>query len=303
MQVREMTLAMTRAQLAAARSTLDGSVAVVMTMGALHEGHAELMRQARRQADHVIVTVFVNPLQFGPQEDLSRYPRTLEADLVVCRAEGVDVVFAPGPDEVYPGGEPRIRVQPGPLATVLEGAHRRGHFDGVLTVVLKLLHLTRAHVALFGEKDYQQLTLIRAMVIDLDVPVTIVGVPTVREADGLALSSRNRFLSVEQRGLALTLSRALRAGAQANRSPEHILAAARAELAAAGATARAQGPGAAIDADQSGEAAQADIVVDYLELTDPWLGPPPERGPARLLIAARVGSTRLIDNIFLEVAP
>jgi pantoate--beta-alanine ligase len=280
MPVRELTVVASRAELAATRSALTGTVAVVPTMGALHEGHAELMLQARAAADHVIVTIFVNPLQFGPNEDLARYPRSLEADLAVCRAEGADVVFAPTPEEVYPTGEPRVRVDPGPLATVLEGATRPGHFDGVLTVVLKLFHLTRPDLAFFGEKDYQQLTLIRAMVSDLDVPVRIVGVPTVRDPDGMALSSRNRYLSAEQRSAALALSRALRAGAGVTGSAAAILAAARAEI------------------DRT-----AQVVPDYLELTDPWLGPPPERGPARLLIAARIGTTRLIDNIPVEVNP
>jgi pantoate--beta-alanine ligase len=280
MPVRELTLATTRAELAAARGALAGTVAVVPTMGALHEGHAELLRQARAAADHVIVTIFVNPLQFGPNEDLGRYPRTLEADLALCRAEGADLVFAPTSEEIYPTGEPRVRVDPGPLATVLEGSSRPGHFDGVLTVVLKLFHLTRPDVAFFGEKDYQQLTLIRAMVADLDLPVRVVGVPTVREADGMARSSRNRYLSAEQRTAALGLSRALRAGASVVGSAAAILAAARAEI-----------------------ARTPDLVPDYLELTDPWLGPAPERGPARLLIAARVGTTRLIDNVSLEVHP
>ncbi len=278
---RELTVVTTAAELARARAALTGPVGVVMTMGALHEGHAELLRRARAEAEHVIVTIFVNPLQFGPAEDLSRYPRTLDADLALCRAVGVDVVFAPGPEEMYPNGVPRVRVDPGPLATVLEGASRPGHFDGVLTVVLKLLHLTGADVAFFGEKDFQQLTLIRAMVADLDVPVRIVGVPTVRDADGLARSSRNRYLSPDQRQAALTLSRALRAGAAAAGPADAVLAAAGAVIARTG----------------------SGVELDYLELTDPWLGPAPERGPARLLIAARVGPTRLIDNISVEVSP
>ena len=278
MPVRELTLATTRAELARARASLAGPVGLVMTMGALHEGHAELIRHARARDVPVIVTIFVNPLQFGPHEDLSRYPRTLDADLDLCRAEGVDVVFAPAVDEIYPHGEPAVRVDPGPLATVLEGASRPGHFDGVLTVVLKVFNLVRPDFAFFGEKDYQQLALIRAMVADLDVGVRIVGVPTVREPDGLARSSRNRYLSAEQRELALSLSRALRAGASATGGPAGVLAAARAEI-------------------------PAGVEVDYLALTDPRLGPAPERGPARLLVAARVGTTRLIDNTLVEVAP
>jgi pantoate--beta-alanine ligase len=278
MPVRELTVATTRSELATARAELAGPVGLVMTMGALHAGHAELIRHARAQDLPVAVSIFVNPLQFGPNEDLSRYPRTFEADLELCRAAGVDVVFAPSVGEVYPNGQPKVRVDPGPLATVLEGASRPGHFDGVLTVVLKVFQLVRPDAAFFGEKDYQQLTLIRAMVTDLDVPVRIVGVPTVRESDGLALSSRNRFLSAEQRESALTLSRALRAGAAAAGSAQSALAAAHAQIADS-------------------------VEVDYLALTDPGLGPAPERGPARLLVAARVGTTRLIDNIPLEVAP
>jgi pantoate--beta-alanine ligase len=278
MLVRELTLATTRAELAHVRASLAGPVGLVMTMGALHEGHAELIRYARAKDLPVIVTIFVNPLQFGPHEDLNRYPRTLEADLDLCRAGGVDVVFAPAVDEIYPHGEPAVRVDPGPLATVFEGASRPGHFDGVLTVVLKVFNLVRPDVAFFGEKDYQQLALIRAMVADLDLGVRIVGVPTVREPDGLARSSRNRYLSPEQRELALSLSRALRVGAAAAGGPAEVLAAARAEI-------------------------PADVELDYLALTGPALDAAPERGPARLLVAARVGTTRLIDNIPVEVAP
>jgi pantoate--beta-alanine ligase len=260
---------------------MAGRVGVVMTMGALHEGHASLLQAARRDNDHVLATIFVNPLQFGPHEDFQRYPRTLDADLAILREHGVDAVFAPSVDEIYPEGEPRVRVAPGPLATILEGAHRPGHFDGVLTVVLKLLNLTGATAAYYGEKDYQQLTLIRSMVDELNVPTTIVAVPTVREADGLALSSRNRYLSDVDRTAALALSRALKAGAAAaGRGAEAVLAAARTEL--------------------------AGVAVDYLELTDPWLGPPPEYGPARLLVAAKfgdkpAGGTRLIDNLGLDL--
>jgi pantoate--beta-alanine ligase len=266
----------TRAQLAKLRGSLAGRVGVVMTMGALHAGHAALMRAARAECDHVLATIFVNPLQFGPSEDLARYPRTLDADLALLRSEGVDAVFVPGVPELYPAGSPEVRVVPGPLGAVLEGAHRPGHFDGVLTVVLKLLNLTAPHVAFFGEKDYQQLTLIRAMVADLNVPVAIASVPTVREPDGLALSSRNQYLSADDRVRALALSKALRAGAAA---------------AAAGAAAVQAAAQAGLDG----------LAVDYLALTDPMLGPAPERGEARLLVAARVGTTRLIDNIGLEL--
>jgi pantoate--beta-alanine ligase len=267
-------LVRTRAELASSLAGVVGRVAVVMTMGALHEGHATLMRAARKENEFVVATIFVNPLQFGPSEDLARYPRTLEVDLEVCRAEGVNLVFVPPAEEIYPGGEPGVRVDPGPLGEQLEGAVRPGHFSGVLTVVLKLLNLIFPDTAYFGEKDYQQLTLIRKMVDDLCVNVRIVGVPTVREADGLALSSRNRYLSVEERELALGLSRALRVGA-AGRTADEVLDMAGREL--------------------------AGLDVDYLELRDPLLGPAPGSGPARLLVAARVGSTRLIDNIELEL--
>ncbi|MFC0533481.1 pantoate--beta-alanine ligase [Phytohabitans kaempferiae] len=268
----------TRAELTPARAAMPGSVAVVMTMGALHEGHRELLRAAREQADHVIATIFVNPLQFGPNEDFDRYPRTLDADVAVCAEAGVDLVFAPDRDEMYPSGEPMVRVNPGELGERLEGASRPGFFHGVLTVVLKLLQVTRPDLAFFGEKDYQQLTLVRRMVRDLDVPVRIVGVPTVREPDGLALSSRNRYLTPAERAAALTLSGALRAGAEAAAQGRDGEAVAR----------------AAFDSDAA--------KLDYLVLTDPDLGPPPAEGPARLLVAAWVGSTRLIDNVAVEVA-
>ncbi|MDI1465104.1 pantoate--beta-alanine ligase [Catellatospora sp. KI3] len=260
----------TRAELAAARAALPGTVAVVMTMGALHEGHATLLREARKSADHLLATVFVNPLQFGPNEDFTRYPRTFEADLAVCAAEGVDVLFAPTPEVMYPHGASEVTVHPGPLGSVLEGAVRPGHFAGVLTVVCKLLRLTGADLAFFGEKDYQQLTLIRAMVRDLELGVEIVGVPTVREPDGLALSSRNRYLDQAQREASLALSRALRAGAARHTAPE-VLAAAAAEL--------------------------SGLDVDYLALRGEDLAEEPAAGPARLLVAARVGTTRLIDNM------
>ncbi|TDC29895.1 pantoate--beta-alanine ligase [Micromonospora sp. 15K316] len=279
-----MELVTTREELAKARAALAGTVGVVMTMGALHEGHETLLRAAREQADHVLVTIFVNPLQFGPNEDFDRYPRTLAADLEVCRRAGADVVFAPSREEMYPGGEPRIRVNPGGLGEELEGQSRPGFFHGVLTVVLKLFQLTRPDLAFFGEKDYQQLTLIRRMAADLDVPVRVVGVPTVREPDGLALSSRNRYLSEPERAAALSLSAALRAGAEAaeqGRDAGVVLSAAH----------RAFGAG------------KPGAQLDYLVLTDPELEPGPVDGPARLLIAARVGATRLIDNMPIHLAP
>lgn len=275
-----MEMVHTRVGLRAARQALPGSVAVVMTMGALHAGHRELMRAAAFGADHLIVTLFVNQLQFGPNEDFDRYPRTLDDDLQMCREAGAALVFAPPANEMYPHGEPAVRVNPGPLGERWEGASRPGFFHGVLTVVLKLLNLTAPDRAYFGEKDYQQLTLIRRMVADLDLPVEIVGVPTVREPDGLARSSRNRYLSGPEREAALVLSAALRAGAaaaQGGADPDAVLAAARAVF------------------DRG--AASGEPRLDYLALTDPDMGPAPLSGPGRLLIAARVGDTRLIDNV------
>jgi pantoate--beta-alanine ligase len=257
--------------------------AVVMTMGALHEGHASLVRAARDAVGPygaVTVTVFVNPLQFGAGEDLDRYPRTLEADLDLCAREGVDRVFAPDVGEMYPAGEPVVRIHPGRLGGELEGAARPSHFSGVLTLVGKLLHLVLPTYAVFGEKDYQQLALVRRMVVDLDWPYEVVGVATVREPDGLAMSSRNRYLSAAQRVQATSLSTALRAG----------------EAAAAGG-----GPAVLAAARRVLEAADG-VDVDYLELRDPDLGPAPDSGAARLLVAARVGTTRLIDNIGFTLA-
>jgi pantoate--beta-alanine ligase len=258
---------------------LPGPVALVPTMGALHEGHRTLVRAARDRAATVIVSVFVNPTQFGPGEDYDRYPRTWDADLGALAEEGADVVFHPGVDEVYPSGAAGVTVDPGPLGSVLEGAVRPGHFAGVLTVVAKLFGLVRPDLALFGEKDYQQLTLIRAMARELALGVDVVGVPTVREDDGLALSSRNRYLDPDQRATAAAISAALRAGAEAGpRGAAAVLAAAREVL-----------------------AAQPELLQDYLELTGTDLGPAPVSGPARLLVAARAGATRLLDNIAVEL--
>jgi pantoate--beta-alanine ligase len=250
-------------------------IALVPTMGALHDGHRELIRRARRIPGAVVaVSVFVNPLQFGPHEDLSRYPRPFEDDLDLCRTEGVALVFHPDASDLYPDGDPVVTVDPGPLGGQLEGAIRPGHFAGVLTVVTKLLHIVRPDYAFFGEKDYQQLVLVRRMVRDLNLDVAIVGVPTVREQGGLALSSRNRYLDEGQRESALALSAALSAGVHAGvRGPGAVLAAANAVL-----------------------ALRPDVIVDYLELRGDDLGPVPPAGPARLLVAARVGTTRLIDN-------
>ncbi|OLE19965.1 MAG: pantoate--beta-alanine ligase [Catenulispora sp. 13_1_20CM_3_70_7] len=286
----------TRAEL---QPFLDGfanrRTGVVMTMGALHEGHLELLKKARHDCDLVVATIFVNPLQFGPNEDFDRYPRTLDDDLKLCAEAGVDVVFAPAVAEVYPGGQPIVKVTPGEMGEVLEGEFRPGFFTGVLTVVNKLLNLTRPDVAFFGQKDAQQLALVRRMVLDLNMPVEIVGVPTVRDPDGLAKSSRNRYLSPEERTTALVLSRALFAGR---------------DVAAAAAR-----PGPVANADAVRAAARdvldeagGRISVDYLALVDPRdfsEVPLDFTGEAVLAVAARVGTTRLIDNLplTLTVAP
>jgi len=271
----------TRAELQRALATTR--IGFVPTMGALHDGHVSLIRRARAEVGPdgaVVVSVFVNPTQFAPGEDLDRYPRTLDADLEACAAAGVDVVFTPSVEEVYPLGlTGNVTVDPGPLAGVLEGASRPGHFAGVLTVVAKLFGLVRPDVAVFGEKDYQQLALIRRMAADLCLGVEVVGAETVREPDGLALSSRNRFLDTEERLEAVALSQALYAARDA--AP--------------------MGAAAAIGSARA-ELRRSHLVdLDYLELTAPDLGPAPATGPARMLVAARVGSTRLIDNIALEL--
>ncbi|MEU7206209.1 pantoate--beta-alanine ligase [Streptomyces sp. NPDC045470] len=314
----------------------SGQRAVVMTMGALHEGHATLVRAARDRvgpAGQVVVTVFVNPLQFGAGEDLDRYPRTLEADVALAGAAGADAVFAPAAAEVYPGGAPQVRIAAGPMGDLLEGASRPGHFDGVLTVVGKLLHLTRPDVALFGRKDAQQLAVIERMVADLNFDVRIVGVPTVREDDGLALSSRNRYLSEADRRTALALSRALFAARDRLAAEEALrdrasygahtahrahdrsaaLAALGEDRAAADAHALAhaaatppRGPSVARAAARIvlEDAARLDppLTLDYVALVDPsdfTEVPDAYEGEAVLAVAAKVGTTRLIDNIRL----
>ena len=265
-------------------ATPAGRRAVVMTMGALHEGHLALVRAARERADQVVVTIFVNPLQFGPAEDLARYPRDLAADVALLATAGADLVFAPSVDEVY-RGEAVVRVSAGRLGERLEGAHRPGHFDGVLTVVLKLLHLVAPDVAVFGQKDAQQLAAVRRMVHDLDVPVEILAVPIVRDADGVALSSRNAYLDAGQRTTARALSAALAAAgtaAGAGLPAADVLAAARSRL-----------------------TAEPGLVVDYVSLVDPTTVDDvaaDHRGQALLVLAARVGTTRLIDNAVLGIA-
>ena len=261
---------------------LERPVALVPTMGALHAGHASLLARARDEvgpAAPVVASVFVNPMQFAPGEDLDRYPRSFEADLEICAEQGVDIVFAPSVEEVYPGGDPEVWVDPGPLGEVLEGKSRPGHFRGVLTVVAKLFGLVRPDVAVFGEKDYQQLTLVRRMVEDLCMGVRVVGAETAREPDGLAMSSRNRYLQGDLRWRAGAIARTLFAARNAAlHGADVAIGAARHELR------HARG-----------------VDLEYLELTGPDLGPPPESGPARLLIAARVGPARLIDNLALDL--
>ncbi|CAM2882828.1 pantoate--beta-alanine ligase [Skermania piniformis] len=254
------------------------TVALVPTMGALHDGHLALVRAARRHNSVVIVSIFVNPLQFGAGEDLDAYPRTFDADLASLRDAGVELVFAPSVADMYPTG-PRTTVQPGPAGADLEAGTRPTHFAGMLTVVAKLLQIARPREAFFGEKDYQQLVLIRQMVADLNFGTRIVAVPTVRERDGLAMSSRNRYLDPAQRESATALSAALAAGAHAaSAGPDAVLAAARAVVDAA-----------------------SGIELDYLELRDADLGPAPTQGMGRLLIAVRVGGTRLIDNTAVRI--
>lgn len=249
------------------------------TMGALHAGHAELIKIARRECDVVVVSIFVNPLQFDKPDDLARYPKTLDADLSLCRELGVDLAFTPSPAEIYPE-PPQCTVEVGRLADHLCGKVRAGHFRGVATMVLKLLQIVQPHRAYFGEKDAQQLAIVKRLVADFNVPVEVVEVPTVREADGLAISSRNRHLSVEQRASAVFLFQALvdacRRISAGERDAEAITKAA------------------------AGRIPQSDILkLEYLEIVDPATMQPVERisGPVRVAGAMWVGSTRLIDNL------
>jgi pantoate--beta-alanine ligase len=285
---RTPVVATTRAELATARAELAAPVVLVPTMGALTEGHRTLLRCGSRTAGRggsLVVSIFVNPLQFGPGEDFDRYPRPLEQDLAMCAEEGAAVVFAPELDEMYPE-VPVVTVDPGTMGEVLEGSSRPGFFRGVLTVVLKLFQLVRPDVAVFGEKDAQQLALVRRMTADLSLGVRIAAVPIVREPDGLAASSRNAYLSQPERATALALSRALQAGAAAaGLGTAGVLSAAQRVLAGAA------------DRDPP-------LVLDYLALVDDATfaaAGDGYRGPARLLVAARSGSTRLIDNAPLVI--
>ncbi|WP_223692212.1 pantoate--beta-alanine ligase [Leifsonia poae] len=279
------TIAALRRRIAERRETAlrEGSsdapasrVVLVPTMGALHDGHLQLVAQARGLGGIVVVSVFVNPLQFGPGEDLDRYPRTLDSD--VTRLDGLaDLVFAPSATEMYPDGPSETRISAGPVAALYEGAVRPGHFDGMLTVVAKLFNIVAPDVAVFGQKDAQQVHLVGRMVRDLNLPVTIAVVDTVREKDGLALSSRNRFLDDDQRLAAVALSQALAAAAEAAAGGvDAVLAAARARL-----------------------DSEAAVKLDYLVVVDPDTFQTVDaghHGPAVVLVAARLGSTRLIDN-------
>ena len=252
---------------------------LVPTMGALHAGHAELITTARRECDAVVVTIFINPLQFDSQDDLRRYPRTIEADLATCRDAGVDIVFAPSPEEMYPD-PPECTVDVGRLGDHLCGKFRPGHFRGVATVVLKLLQVVQPDRAYFGEKDAQQVAIVKRMVADLNLPVAIVEVPTVREADGLALSSRNRHLAAHQRESAGSLYRALVDARRLIDSGERDTAAVR-------------------NAAASKVRASSGVRLEYLEIVDAATMQPVDRidGPIRIAGAMWVGSTRLIDNL------
>ena len=279
-------LARTTAELRAVRDGMAGPVVLVPTMGALHAGHRALLRAARAAAGptgSVIVSIFVNPLQFRPGEDLDRYPRTLDDDLAMCAAEGAQAVFAPSAAEMYPAGQPEVTVDPGPMGRVFEGQFRPGFFGGVLTVVLKLFHLTRPDAAVFGEKDAQQLALVRRLVSDTNLEIAIESVPTARDADGLATSSRNRYLSVAERDLALTMPRALRAGQRA----------------------AAQGAQAVLTAAQEILDGEPALAVDYVAIVDPRTFTPigsGQAGPALIVAAVTAGTTRLIDNLAVLLA-
>lgn len=301
-----LSLAHTREELAAAIAANEPNRAVVMTMGALHEGHLDLLRRAGvlvGAGGTVVVTIFVNPLQFAPGEDLDAYPRDLEGDVEKLRTVAENelqlsqlVVFAPTPEVIYPSGTPQVTINPGPIATVLEGATRPTHFGGVCQVVLNLMHLTRPTWALFGRKDAQQLAIVRAMVRDLAVPLTIEPVDIRRESDGLAMSSRNAYLTPTQRQQALALSQALKAGIAA---------------------AENGGDGAAVRQAALAYLANADgVEVDYVavvgadsfvDLAGAGLGLDPQKyqpvagEPALLALAAKVGSTRLIDNTLITL--
>ena len=301
-----LSLAHTREELAAAIDANQTNRAVVMTMGALHEGHLDLLRRAGAlvgAGGTVVVTIFVNPLQFAPGEDLDAYPRDLEGDVEKLRTVAENelqlsqlVVFAPTPEVIYPSGTPQVTINPGPIATVLEGATRPTHFGGVCQVVLNLMHLTRPTWALFGRKDAQQLAIVRAMVRDLSVPLSIEPVDIRRESDGLAMSSRNAYLTPTQRQQALALSQALKAGIAAAENGGDGAAVRQAALAY---LANADGVevdyGALVGADSFVDLAGAGLGLD------PQKYQPVAGEPALLALAAKVGSTRLIDNTLITL--
>ena len=270
------TIAGIRAELATARAE-GKTVALVPTLGALHKGHMAHVKRARKLADVVVVSIFVNPLQFGANEDFGKYPRTFEKDVAKLEKHGAHYVFAPTADEMYPDGGTQVKVTGGPVATMFEGRSRPQHFDGVLTVVAKLLHIVQPDVVTFGQKDAQQLFLVQRMVRDLDIPVRVEVIETVREDDGVAMSSRNRYLNPTERTAARALSRALEAAQSAgDRGIDAVLAAAQAVL---------------MDEEL--------VTLDYLKVVDPATFLPVDddyRGPARAIIAAQVGPARLIDN-------
>jgi len=268
------TIADTRSAIA----QLPPSLALVPTMGALHEGHLSLIRAARRDSSSVAVSIFVNPTQFAPGEDLARYPRTFEADCELLKREGVDLLFAPSPEEMYPSRTPSTFVEVPGVSDRLDGVSRPGHFRGVATVVAKLFHIVQPQTAYFGQKDAAQVAVLRAMVRDLNLPVDLRVCPTVRDADGLALSSRNRFLSASERTSALAISRALRHGQS---------------LVEAGANTKVVLPVMRDILDNT-----PGLRLDYLEIVHPdtLLPNPSARPPALIAVAAWVGTTRLIDN-------
>jgi pantoate--beta-alanine ligase len=282
-----MNVVTTIAEARQARAAL-GRVAFVPTMGALHAGHVSLMNAAREHAEHVIVSIFVNPTQFGPREDFNRYPRPIENDLAKCREAGVALVFNPSAEEMYPAGKADVVIDLPALTEVLEGKHRPGHFRGVCRVVAKLFNIITPQSAFFGQKDFQQFRVIASMVEALDWPIEIIGCPTLRDPDGLAMSSRNQYLSSDERERALSISRALmlarnevKSGVrQANR----LVATMRATVLDVGTLGRIP------------------VSLDYVAAVDPITLKPVDllEGPTVLAIAARVGNTRLIDNVIVQ---
>jgi pantoate--beta-alanine ligase len=282
-----MTIATTIAELRAARARL-GAIAFIPTMGALHEGHLSLIKIGSEYARHTAVSIFVNPTQFGPREDLTKYPRPIEQDLELCRQAGVELVFIPSPEEMYEPGVPSIVVDVPELTTPLEGRHRPGHFQGVCQVVAKLFNIVQPQYACFGQKDFQQLRVIQGMVEALDFPVEIVPCPTLREPDGLAMSSRNRYLSADERQRALQISRALFAAENEVRSGARVASKLVATMTRM-----------LLD---MGKYGHVPLSIDYVASVDPRTLKPMENimGPVTCAIAARVGTTRLIDNVLIQ---